>query len=892
MGIFGLALDRAAALGVGVATLAFGNLGPGVGSTIVGLAGLVKTVRARSDRMGPECDRVRGQIQDQLLDSYSRLIGGSDGAWQADADLTAADQALRDGLGACFVDLKNLSAAAVSPQGFAGKAAELVMAGLAEQRPELFGAGAEQGLAYRFATDVVRTSIAAAARNSAYYRSLEPALTFEIAKAVGQIRQSVDAIEDEQARQGAVQDEILDRLTDLLGTQQKRDALIDRQQHELQATRADLLGLLQGVLDQRVPADQVEPALGQAFEQLKLNRAELDRLRSLANEVPDIETDLAEARAALNQDMVVDLDRAQTALRRARLGYRKAVEKRRAQEAMNLSRMFEAEAELAAARFRFEEAADLYAEAATELPDSEAHRAGALWNSRGQVCLLRGQIFPGLQAFEDAEAAFRRALSSYDRETAPRDWGVNQNNLGNSLQLRGKRIGGVAGRQALADAVDAYGKALEVLTRHGNPSEWASAQTNLGLAKQMLSAFSGGAKNAAVLEEAIAAHRLALDVRKMQADEVLLVPTLLHLGTALTDLAQLRGPEAGAPAIDEAVAVLRSALDVLNRETDPDDWALAQSSLGLALRVLSARMPGRDGEALMVEAIGAFRFALEVRTRDLQPVGWAELQGNLGHSLRLLGVAKGGAEGLEALREAIAIHRSVLELLSKESMPTRWAFSQFDLAKALHSLGQLVPAEEALQIFLEAAAAYQLGLEGWVEAETPAVQARTIGELGTLLMTISQSCSGPARLSLLRNAVENLRKALLLPEEDASEAERAAIQENLGRALFSLGNASGVERGLEEMQEALAAFRAALKTRSKTDMPKEWAETKTSLGTMLIVLGLLEEDRARVRQGVQAIDESIEIFADTALAERVEYAKNVRTSGQQFLERTASNPDR
>ena len=166
MGFYENGLERTAAICVGATSLAFGALPSGVLETGVGLAGVAGFVLGKSQKFGPECARVRNRIRKKVLEDYDAYIKAEGDNWDLNADLQSADEALQECLGECVIDRKKLAASAVTPKGFPQQAVIVIMDGLAEVRPDLFGEGRKEDLPYRYATDVVRAGIEETVGNS------------------------------------------------------------------------------------------------------------------------------------------------------------------------------------------------------------------------------------------------------------------------------------------------------------------------------------------------------------------------------------------------------------------------------------------------------------------------------------------------------------------------------------------------------------------------------------------------------------------------------------------------------------------------------------------------------------------------------------------------------
>ncbi|MEQ8651143.1 MAG: hypothetical protein RIC87_01630 [Kiloniellales bacterium] len=703
-----------------------------------------------------------------MLEGYTHLITGSDGDWQAEADLSAADQALHECLGACIIYRDKLAAAAVTPRGFPAQAIDVVMAGLAAKRADLFGPGREDSLPYRYAADVVRAGITAAVENIDYYRVLEPRLQLEMAQALGQVRETVGQVADRTEAIKADTSEILRLLGDLVGGQEGLDDLLRRKEAELEATRAELLGLLQGILEESIPRDRIDGALSQANERLKENRVELERLRGLANEVPDIEPDLAEARAALDQAGMMDLGRAQSALRRARRRYRDAVKAERDRQAVNLARLAEAEADLAMARSRYLEAAELFSEAANELPKKHAARIGELRDRQGQGLSKYGETFPGLDALHASVAAYEAALEVYTRKAMPAAWAGTQNNLANALQVIGERTGGDAGVRSLQRAVAGYEAALEVRTREAMPYEWAATQNNLANALRVVGERTGGDAGVRLLQRAVAAYEAAHEVYTREAMPAYWAGTQNNLANALQVVGERMGGEVGVRLLQRAVAAYEAALEVYTREATPADWAMTQNNLAVALQVVGECTDGKVGVRLLQRAVAASEAALEVYAREAMPAAWAGTQNNLANALKVVGERTGGDAGVRLLQRAVAAYEAAHEVYTRADMPAAWATTQNNMANALRVVGERTGGDAGVRLLQRAVAAYESALEVYTRADMPAYWSYSKTGLGCAWIGLGIAT---ADRMLVQAGIEAIDEAIEMLRSSASDAD-------------------------------------------------------------------------------------------------------------------------
>lgn len=876
-------LERTAALCVGVASLGFGSPPPGTLEASVGLAGLIGFIRNRSAKFGPECARVRKRIQAEVLESYAQLIDGSDGDWQVDADLSAADSALHETLGLCFLDRAKLAGSAVTPEGFPAQAVTVLMAELAVRRPDLFGEGQEETLPYRYAADVVRAGIAVAVEDDGYYRALEPRLQFEMAQALGEVREEIGRISDEFKVANDKTDETLRLLSLLVGGQERRDEILTRKEHELHATRADLLGLLQGILDERIPYDHVDVALSQAYQKLKKNRAELERLRGLANEVPDIEPDLAEARTALNQANIIDLERAQSALRRARIRYREEVKAQRDRQAINLARLTETEAGMAMARSRYREAAELFAEAANELPKEHGSDIGYLRRRQGESLMEHGQLFPGLDALSESLAALEAALEIYTREDMPDAWAATLNHLGIALRIFGERRGGRAGARALEQSVTRFEAALEVYSRTYMPTEWAMTQSNLANTLQLVGKRSGGKSGVRALEQSVAAYEAALEIFTPERMPSEWAGTQVNLASTLRLVGERIDGEAGMRLLERSAATFEAALEIYTREDTPTDWAKTQNTLAITLRVIGERKRGEAGMRSLEHCVAVCEAALEILNRVDMPIDWAMTQNNLASALRVVGKRRGGEAGMRLLERSVEAYEAPLEILTKEDMPADWAMMQNNLASALRMVGERRGGEAGMKFLKRSISAYKAALEVRTRQDMPADWAMTQYNLANVLQVVGEQTSGDAGIRFLDRSIAGYEAALEVRTREDMPADWAKTQNNLAISLQMVGKRRGGTAGVRSLECSAAAYEAALEVCTREDMPASWSYSKTGLGCLWIGLGIVTANSPLVIAGMSAIDEALEILRSAASVPHVDRVLQWRSYGSEFL---------
>ncbi len=420
MGFFDTGLEKAAAMCLGAAAVTFGAPAAGITEAVVAGTALVGFVLGRKQKFGPENARIRAAMQKEVLANYKQFVSGGDGNHSAHGDLEAANDVLMQALESCVINRTALAEAAVSPEGFPGKAVSVIMEKLGDVHPEFFGTGKNGTLPYRFAEDVVRAGFEAAILNAEYYRALEPALMFEMANALGMVRADVADIKL------TVQD-IRDRFPEVAALQK-----------QLNATESDLIALLTMIQQQHVRRENLDDAFAQSYKKLQELRENMGDMKSLANEAPEIQPLLQEADEALESGEHFSLQRAEDALAKADKRYAEIIEAREEtvkRDKQNRARLLGKRAELAAVKFDYASATELYREQSKLLE-------AALGENHPDVAESYNDIAYNLNAqgrYDEAEAPFRKALKI--RQTilgeAHPDTSISYNYLALNLDKQG-----------------------------------------------------------------------------------------------------------------------------------------------------------------------------------------------------------------------------------------------------------------------------------------------------------------------------------------------------------------------------------------------------------------------------------------------------------------------
>ena len=603
-------LDKLTALTIGATAIAFGAP-TGLIEAGVGAAGLIGFVLGRREKFGPECAKVRARIQKDMLKSYGQLVSGSDGDENARTELEAANEALNQALEKCVIDRAALAAAAVSPRGFPKQAVAKIMAGLSEANAELFSPAKADGLAFRFAWDVVRAGVKAAVANADYYRQLEPHLMFEMARALGEvgsdvkeIRLSIEQIRDEYRRE------------------------LDLAKTTLHATESDLIALISNILQQRVARENLQAALEQSYPKLVELRARIGDLQSLANEVPEIAGLLEQADEALGQSKQFSLEDAEKALAVADSRYAEIVAAREETvrlDKQNRARILGKRAEIAAVRFDYAAAVSFSRERSVLL-------TAALGPNNPETISSHIDLASNLDLqgrYTEAEPLFRDALAYFENLFGPSDpltvgvgakVAINFQAQGryNEAERYSRKVLEYTERMFGADHADmitANNNLAATLNAQGRYADAESLfRTTLEATERTLgqdhpdtaASYNNLASNLVDQQretEAEPLYRKALEIRKriLGQDHPDTAASYDHLATSLDG----QGRHA------EADPLHRKALEIRERVFGADHLTTVASQISVAFNL--------DARGQHVEAEPLLRRALEMRNRLLGP---------------------------------------------------------------------------------------------------------------------------------------------------------------------------------------------------------------------------------------------------------------------------------
>ena len=399
------------------------------------------------------------------------------------------------------------------------------------------------------------------------------------------------------------------------------------------------------------------------------------------NEEADVRRLKAKAATALAEGSLEGAADALKLVRRELREGRRRIEERLQEEAVHLrSQMIEEAraaarlAELALASSDFAGAAELFSDAALNLPTTD--RAG-IWGynlARAEALHRHGVAHNDNPALGEALSAYSLCVRLAADGSNQRGLGLASLGLGNTLMELGERESGAA---RLKDAIAAYRKALQLIPRSEEPRSWADAQLRLGRCLANIGERDG---TASLLKEAAQAYRDALTEISPVKNPTDYATAHVGLGGVLLSLEEREG---GLPLLEEAAASFTAALTTLRRDDDAAAWAEAHKNCGLALLGIGEQ----TGDVARLEAArAAFGSALDVFTRAAAPRLWALSQMNLANTLAAL-AERSPDTAVARLSDAIACYTAALEEFRRDSEPLKWAITQMNLGTALIRLG-------------------------------------------------------------------------------------------------------------------------------------------------------------------------------------------------------------
>lgn len=631
--------DKVAAIGVGAGAMYLGDLTGGK-EIAIGGAGLLGFVLGRNEKCGPAKRTVRTEI----IATISKVYALDDPA----DDLVVAASLLNPALEKVFINPARLAKSVVTPEGFPGAAVKEIMQGLARVEPELFGAGCEPTLTFRFARDVVEATVRAAIHHRDYFEKFQPEIIVEIGGALGRVETKIDRQHLESMQQHGVTH---DQIALLLA---KVDRLSETQEAKNNGVTGERFRTLAETALQR--ATTLEEAFDYLSSLVPVAGREAARLGKQVNADDFVQHVLKQADAFI---AVNERDKANAEFAAALSRVKASQIELKRDELLILERAIDNDIlrlDLKSAASRIAQKLELGV-SASDTHDALLIEAGARLSSG----VKSGKRIEFLLSKELAELAITQASNRTSKAAAYLA-------LGAALQTFGSRGDGEAAISALNGAVRAYEAALKVYTRKDMPAQWAATQNNLGNAFQAIGVRGVGEAAATALNGAVKAFEAARDVYAREEMPANWATTQNNLGNALQTLGARGEGEAAVTALKGAVKAYEAALEVYTRKDMPAQWAMTQNNLGAALQTIGERGEGESAVTALNGAVEAYEAALEVYSRKDMPAQWAMIRANVGSVHLAFARNAGGANIHGALREAQAVFADALTVFNQPGM--------------------------------------------------------------------------------------------------------------------------------------------------------------------------------------------------------------------------------
>jgi tetratricopeptide (TPR) repeat protein len=834
-------LEKIVSVAGGITVLALAPTDPNAAlGTTVAAAGLVGWWRERIKTHGPEDSAALEKIRQHVLKDLA--IQSTN--WDSNEAIRRADVFLERHLLDSTLQREDIARSAISPQGFAGNAASVILGSLLSIRDPRDNGNhpLETADGAAFARAVIEAAFTAALHDLDYFARLSPFLLVELGSGIGRLEVAANK----------TQIELADIKELLLQSRAGQAAIRDGVDPDV------IVSIATRLAPNVVSSDQALIALDRAAGELLRLRDEQKTGSNLGEFVNETVTRIA-ARIEAKDPEGAQAEGARAFedwRQRKEEAERREMERRDVEQAagIRLARETARAAYLAGhaasvAHWMVKRIA-LETNAAGELLDA-LNSAHTEWWERGRDQGLNLDLAVSAEIAQHAIAQPRLTIG---------DYGIWQNKLGIALATIGERESGTAQLEA---AVQAFEQALLKLTGERLGPQWAATQTNLGNALRNIGEREAGT---ARLEAAVHAFEQALLGWTRERAPLEWATTQNNLGCAL---ATLGAREPGTARLETAVHAFEQALLERKRELVPLAWAGTQDNLGIAQRMLGRR---EAGTTRLEAAVHAHQQSLLVRRREHVPLAWASAQNNLGSALMALGEREVGTARMEA-----AIHAFEQALLeqTRERVPLDWALTKNNLAIALRALG----AREAGTARLEAAVeACQLALLERTRECVPLDWAATQNNLGNALASLGER---EVKTAPLEAAVHAFEQALLERTRERVPLDWAATHNNRGNALRVLGER---EAGTSRLEAAVEAYQQALLEYTRERLPLDWALTTLSQCLANVRLAVRQQDSSSLDAIAECAREANEILINGQHAKRVEWAEYVlRTIAEAHL---------
>jgi len=192
-------------------------------------------------------------------------------------------------------------------------------------------------------------------------------------------------------------------------------------------------------------------------------------------------------------------------------------------------------AELAMARMDYQQAAELFEEAADGVGKSDPAAALRFTLRRADALYYAGEESGSIPLLRQAVNVYAKAAEWAGANNDPQGLASASQGLGNTLLAIADHE---PSKTVLEQASLAFRTALEVMSREKDPRVWALARVGLGNALASMSEV--GQASALTLEQAAVAYRGALEVFSRETEPLRWAETRLNLSTVLIRLGELK----------------------------------------------------------------------------------------------------------------------------------------------------------------------------------------------------------------------------------------------------------------------------------------------------------------------------------------------------------------
>jgi tetratricopeptide (TPR) repeat protein len=286
---------------------------------------------------------------------------------------------------------------------------------------------------------------------------------------------------------------------------------------------------------------------------------------------------------------------------------------------------------------------------------------------------------------EEAIISYKEALEIYTNNNDPDMWATVQNNLGNAIVSLCKG----ENKKLLNEAETAFKNALSIRESTNNLYELSVTQESLGNLYT-----TRGLWVSSEYYLALDYYKKSLNNRpKNNVDLLDWIRIRYNIGNVLNKLGRITND---IKYFLEAEAILIEALsEPLFRQISPLEWTTAKNNLGIALRALGEF---EDNPKRFYDAIAEFHDLLKIITKDSYPLDWARTKLDLGNAYSSL---SDKVHDKSILEKSIESYNEALEIYTKDKAYLSWGLTNNNLAAALTKISEYEPNTKSLEKAIE-----------------------------------------------------------------------------------------------------------------------------------------------------------------------------------------------